>query len=65
MPHRFVSTQVILFSNEELILIGPTSDVLGPQWDIDVKELLDGEREALLVDHHGHVVQSVEVGQRL
>ena len=50
--------------NEEL-LIGLTSDVLGPQWHVYVEELLDGERKALLVDHHGHIIQAVKVGQRL
>ena len=46
-------------------MIGLTSDVLGPQWHVDVEELLNGEREALLVAHHGHVVQAVKVGQSL
>jgi len=41
------------------------SDPLGTLWDFDVQELLDCEREALLVRHHRNVVQSIEVRQCL
>uniref|UniRef100_A0A8W7PRP2 Uncharacterized protein n=1 Tax=Anopheles coluzzii TaxID=1518534 RepID=A0A8W7PRP2_ANOCL len=41
------------------------ADVLGPQRDVDVEQLLDRERVALLVAHHRHVVEPVEVRQRL
>lgn len=40
-------------------------DPLGSLGDLDVQELLDGEGEALLVGHHGDVVEAVEVGQGL
>ena len=40
-------------------------DVLGTNRDINVKQLLDSQREALLVGHHGDIVETVEVGQRL
>jgi hypothetical protein len=40
-------------------------DVLGALGDLNVQQLLDSEREALLVGHHRDVVQTVEVGQRL
>ena len=39
------------------------SDVFGSLRDIDVEELFHRQTEALLVDHHGDVVQTVEVGQ--
>ena len=42
-----------------------TSDILRSDGDVDVEQFLDGETVALLVAHHGHVVQAVEVGQRL
>lgn len=38
---------------------------LGALGDLDVEELLDSQGEALLVGHHGHVVEAVEVGQGL
>ena len=41
------------------------ADPLGALGDLDVEQLLDGEREALLVGHHGDVVEAVEVGQGL
>ena len=42
-----------------------TSDVLGPDRNVDVEQLLDGQGEALLAAHHRDVVQAVEVGQGL
>ena len=42
-----------------------TSDVLGPDRNVDVEQLLDGQGEALLAAHHRDVVQAVEVGQAL
>src|SRR5690349_20956047 len=41
------------------------TDVLGADGDVDVQQLLDSEREALLVGHHGDVVETVKVGQGL
>ena len=41
------------------------ADVLGPQGNVDVEELLHGEAVALLIAHHAHVVQAVEVWQSL
>ena len=41
------------------------ADPFGPRRDVDVEQLLDGEAEALLVDHHGYIVQPVEVGESL
>jgi hypothetical protein len=41
------------------------TDVLGADWDIDVQQLLDSQREALLVGHHGDIVEPVKVGQSL
>jgi len=38
---------------------------LGPFWDLDVKEFFHSDGEALLVGHHGDVVQSVKVRQCL
>lgn len=40
-------------------------DVLGADGDVDVQQLLDSQGEALLVGHHGDVVQTVKVGQGL
>lgn len=40
-------------------------DVLGALRDLDVQQLLDGQGKALLVRHHGNVIQSVEVRQGL
>lgn len=40
-------------------------DVLGSLGNLDVQELLHGEREALLVGHHGDVIETVKVRQRL
>lgn len=42
-----------------------STDPLGTLGDLDVQQLLDGQGEALLVGHHGDIVQTVEVGQRL
>lgn len=42
-----------------------SSDVLGAIRNLDVQELLNGQGEALLVGHHGDVVESVEVGKSL
>lgn len=41
------------------------TNVLGTDGDVDVQQLLDSKREALLVGHHGDVVETVEVGQGL
>jgi len=41
------------------------ADPLCALGDLNVEQLLDGERVALLVRHHGHVVESVEVRQGL
>ena len=41
------------------------ADVLGSLWDVDVEELLDGETEALLVHHHRHVVETIEIREGL
>jgi hypothetical protein len=41
------------------------TDVLGALWDIDVQQLLDGQREALLVCHHGNIIETVKVRQGL
>lgn len=41
------------------------ADPLGSLGNLDVEQLLDSKREALLIRHHRHVVQSVKVGQRL
>jgi DNA-directed RNA polymerase I and III subunit RPAC1 len=40
-------------------------DPLGALRDVDVEQLLDGQREALLVGHHADVVEAVKVRQRL
>ena len=40
-------------------------DVLGPDGDIDVEQLLHGEGVGLLVAHHGDVVQPIEVRECL
>ena len=50
-------------TNNELFCL--TSDILGPEGDIDVEKLFNGKREALLVAHHGDVVEAVKVGQSL
>eukprot|EP00053_Salpingoeca_punica_P008372 m.75267 g.75267 ORF g.75267 m.75267 type:complete len:437 (+) comp14572_c0_seq1:246-1556(+) len=42
-----------------------SADVLGAERDLDVEQFLHGERVGLLVGHHGDVVQTVKVGQRL
>ena len=39
--------------------------VLGPQWDVNIEELLYGQGETLLVTHHRDVVKTVEIGQGL
>lgn len=41
------------------------ADELGSLGDLDVEQLLDSQREALFVGHHGDVVEAVEVGQGL
>jgi len=41
------------------------TDVLGANWNVDVKQLLDSQREALLVGHHRDIVESVKVWQGL
>lgn len=41
------------------------SDKLGSLGDLDIEKLLDTESKALLVGHHGDVVESVEVGESL
>jgi hypothetical protein len=41
------------------------TDELGTLRDLDVQELLDGQGETLLIGHHGDVVETVEVGERL
>jgi len=40
-------------------------DPLRSFWHLNVQQLLYGQREALLVRHHGDIVQTVEVGQCL
>merc|ERR1719150_3148652 len=40
-------------------------DVLGPQRDVDIEELLHGEAVGLLVAHHAYVVQTVEIRKSL
>lgn len=40
-------------------------DVLGPDGDIDVEQLLHGEGVGLLVAHHGDVVQPIKVRESL
>lgn len=42
-----------------------STDVLGTDRDVNVQQLLNSEREALLVGHHRDVVETVEVGQGL
>ena len=42
-----------------------TSDPLGAERSLDVEQLLHGQRVGLLVAHHGHVVQTIKVGQCL
>lgn len=41
------------------------SDVLGTVGDLNVQKLLDSKSKALLVCHHGDIVQTVEVWQSL
>lgn len=41
------------------------SNPLGTIGNVDVEELLDGEGEALLVGHHGDVIQPVEIRESL
>lgn len=41
------------------------SDVLGAVGDLNVQKLLDSKSKALLVCHHGDIVQTVEVWQGL
>jgi len=38
---------------------------LGTAGDLDVQQLLHGQREALLVGHHADIVQAIKVRQRL
>lgn len=40
-------------------------DILGSNGDIDIEKLLDSEGEALLIRHHGNVIETIEVGQSL
>jgi hypothetical protein len=40
-------------------------DPLGTIGELNVKQLLDGQSKALLVGHHGNVIQSIEVRQGL
>ncbi len=42
-----------------------TPDVFGPEGDVDVEQLLHGQGEGLLIAHHAHVVQAVEVREGL
>ena len=42
-----------------------TPQILSPEGHVNVEQLLDGQGEALLVAHHRHVVQTIEVGQGL
>lgn len=42
-----------------------SSDVLGTIGDLNVEKLLDSKSKALLVCHHGDIVQTVEVRQSL
>lgn len=42
-----------------------TSNILGAQRHVYVQQLLDRQGEALLIAHHGDIVQAIEVGQRL
>jgi hypothetical protein len=42
-----------------------STNPLGSLRNIDVKQLLNSQREALLVRHHGDIVKSIEVGQSL
>ena len=41
------------------------ADKLGALRNLNVQQLLDTQREALLVGHHGDVIEPVEVGQGL
>ncbi|KAI6770051.1 hypothetical protein HG530_004680 [Fusarium avenaceum] len=41
------------------------SDELGSLRNFNVEKLLHGEREALLVGHHGDIIESIEVGKGL
>lgn len=41
------------------------TDPLGALGNLDVQQLLNSQGEALLVGHHGNIVQTVEVRQRL
>ena len=41
------------------------SNKLGSLRNLNVEQLLDSQREALLVGHHGDIVESVKVGQSL
>lgn len=42
-----------------------TSDPLRPRRRLDVQQFLHSQRVGLLIAHHGHVVQPVEVGKGL
>ena len=37
------------------------SDPFRPLWHLDIQQLLHSQAEALLIGHHAHVVQPVEV----
>ena len=41
------------------------ADPLGTIGDLDVQQLLNGERETLFVGHDGDIVETIEVGKRL
>lgn len=55
----------LTYSIIESMRIVFTSNVFGAQRHVYVQQLLDRQGEALLVAHHGDVVQAIEVGQRL
>jgi hypothetical protein len=40
-------------------------DVFCANRNVNIQQLLDGQRKALLVGHHGDVVEAVEIRQRL
>lgn len=41
------------------------TDVLGTLRNLNIQQLLNRKREALLVGHHGDIIQSIEVRQSL
>ena len=46
-------------------LVEHHADVAGADGGLDAQHLLDGQHVGVLVAHHGHVVETVHVGQRL